>query len=106
MKWNIPVNAGTDAFRQDVVLDGLIYQLALRWNTRDRHWFLDIGVDDSVLLAGIKLNVSDDLFSQSRHIEGLPLGRLQVIDQDGLDRDPDETLFGERVMLVYDDAPV
>jgi len=50
--------------------------------------------------------ISDDLLAYARRIDGLPPGRLMVVDLDDHGRDPNETLFGDRVVLMYDDDQV
>jgi hypothetical protein len=102
----IPVTSTTDAFVQQVEMGGVIYDMEFSWNARDHHWSITIGRDGVVLVAGIKLVISDDLLAYSRRIEGLPSGRLQIVDLDDKDRDPDDTIFGNRVMLMYDDTQV
>lgn len=100
----IPVQSTTDPFSQQVELDGLLYDLTFLWNARDAHWSLTIGRDDVVLVKEVKLVIIDDLLAQYTRIDDLPPGTLSVQDLDGLDRDPDETLFGDRVVLVYEDT--
>ena len=102
----IPVQRTTDAFTQQVEIDGDVFDLTFLWNSRDHHWSISLGSDGSMLISGIKMIISDDLLSYARRIDGLPPGRLMVVDLDDQDRDPDETLFGDRVVLMYDDAPV
>jgi hypothetical protein len=102
--FTIPVPSGTDAFTEQVDLDGKLYELSLRWNARDRHWMMDISTGGATLLSGLKLVVSPDLLAFSRRIDGLPPGKLIVADLDGHDRDPDDKVFGERVMLQYEEA--
>jgi hypothetical protein len=100
----IPVQPTTDPFSQQVELDGLIYDLTFLWNARDVHWSLTVGREDVVLIDEVKLVIIDDLLAQYRRIEDLPPGIFSVIDLDGLDRDPDDTLFGDRVLLIYEEA--
>lgn len=97
----IPVTKTTDAFMQQVALDGVVYDLTFYWNPRGNHWFIDIGRDSVTLIRGVKLVNSSDLLQQFSRIEGLPSGVLQVVDLDGLDRDPDASNFGDRVQLRY-----
>lgn len=104
MIFSIPVQETTDPFSQQVELDGLLYDLTFKWNARETHWSLTIGRDDTVLIQQVKLVHIDDLLSQYQRIEDLPPGRLYVFDQDGLDRDPNETLFGDRVLLLYEET--
>jgi hypothetical protein len=102
----LPVQSGVYAFTQQFELDGVLYDMKFLWNPRDHHWSITIGRNGINLIVGIKLIISDDLLAYARRIDGLPLGRLMVIDLDELDRDPDETLFGDRVVLMYDDSQV
>jgi hypothetical protein len=104
MIYSIPVQSTTDPFSQQVELDGLLYDLTFLWNSRDNHWSLTIERDDVVLISEIKLIITDDLLSQYGRIEDLPPGRLFVQDLDGLDRDPDGLIFGDRVLLMYEEV--
>lgn len=99
--FSIPVSETTDAFIQQVDLDGVVYDLGFRWNPRDDHWFLDVGIDGVVSIAGIKLINTTDLLGQFGRIEDLPAGTLQIVDLDDLDRDPNADNFGDRVQLRY-----
>lgn len=100
----IPVPKTTDAFTQQVGLSGSVYDLTILWNSRDHHWSISIGRNGLVMIAGLRLIISGDLLEYARRIGGLPAGKLMIVDLDGLDRDPEETLFGNRVVLMYDDA--
>lgn len=111
--FKIPVPTTTDPFSQQVELDGLIYDLTFLWNSRDSHWSLTIARSDVVLIRGIKLitinalasglEPDNDLLYQFRRIEDMPPGKLYIQDLDGLDRDPDGTTFGDRVILIYEE---
>lgn len=101
----IPVQSGTDAFTQTVDLDGSLYSLAFRWNARDERWMLDVLSAGAPIISGVKLVTGDeDLLGRDRRIAGLPPGRLFVDDLDDLGRDPNEDLFGDRVLLKYETA--
>ena len=102
----IPVQRTTDAFTQQVEINGDMFDLTFLWNARDHHWSISIGQEGSMLISGIKMIISDDLLAYARRIDGLPPGRLMVVDLDDHGRDPNETLFGDRVVLMYDDAQV
>lgn len=100
----IPVAETTEAFIEQVDLDGFIYDLQFHWNSRDNHWFMDIGRDGVFLLEGVKLVASGDLISEFGRIEGLPPGLLSIVDLDGVDTDPNDVNFGDRVQLRYTEA--
>lgn len=100
----IPVlSETTQASTQEVDLDGRVYNLTLRFNARDGKWRLTFEVDGVVILRSLVLVIGEDLLSESRHIEELPPGNLIVRDVEELDRDPDGVVFGETVLLLYDD---
>ncbi len=100
----IPINAGTVVpFTQETDLGGRVYSLTFRFNSRDGKWRLTFEVDGVVILRSLVLVIGEDILSESRHVEELPPGNLIVRDVDGLDRDPDGILFGETVLLLYDD---
>ena len=100
----IPVNDTIDPFDLQVELDGRVYDLYFRWNSRGIHWTMDLGRDGTVLVYGIKLVVTTDLLSQYQRIADMPDGILFVDDLDGLDNDPNDTNFGDRVVLKYTDT--
>lgn len=100
----IPVSDTTDPFDLQVELDGRVYDLYFRWNSRDIHWVMDIGRDGTVLVYGIKLVNSPDVLIQFRRISDMPDGVLFIDDLDGLDNDPDDLNFGDRVVLKYTDT--
>lgn len=100
----IPVSETTDPFDQQVELDGRIFDLVFRWNPRGIHWSMDIGRDGNVLVAGIKVITDGDILNQYQRIADLPDGILFVDDLDGLDTDPDDENFGDRVVLKYTEA--
>lgn len=102
--FTIPVSDTTDPFDEQVELDGRVYDLAFRWNVRGNHWSMDVGRDGVVLVAGVKLVIIPDLLEQYRRIGELPEGTLFVEDLDGLDTDPDDENFGDRVILKYTEA--
>jgi hypothetical protein len=102
----IPVPTTTDAFTQQVEIGNIVYDMKFLWNARDHHWSITIGREGTDIVNGIKLIISDDLLAYARRVDGLPPGRIMVVDLDDLDRDPDETLFGDRVVLMYDDTTV
>jgi hypothetical protein len=104
MIYIIPTPTGLLSFNQQVELDGMVYDLYFRWNARDQHWALTISTNGVVLFAGIKLVISSDLLEYARRIDNIPPGKLYIEDLDGFFRDPDGDLFGNRVVLKYEEA--
>jgi len=97
----IPVSDTIDPFDQQTELDGVIYDMTFRWNSRDRSWHMDVGRDGIVLVSGVKLIETSDVLSQYQRINGLPVGVMSVVDLDGLGADPDDVNFGDRVVMQY-----
>lgn len=106
MRFTIPVNSATDAYEQSVLLDGTLYDFFFRFNRRELHWYMDISVDDTPLLHGVKLVHTSDLLQQFNYIEAAPTGQLIINDISGQFLDPGETGFGVDVLLQYEDANV
>ncbi len=92
------------AFTQVTELDGKSYLLAFRFNARDGKWRWTITFEDTVLVLSLPLVEDTDVLRNFDHVENLPPGTLQVVDLDGLGRDPDGATFGDRVILQYDEA--
>lgn len=100
----VPVRTEPLAYTMSVQLDGATYTLAFRINRRDGFWRMTLSRNGAVLLEGIKLVNGMDLLAQFGHIQDLPPGRLIVHDLDGRFTDPSETNFGDRVLLLYEEA--
>lgn len=92
------------AFTQTSELDGKTYLLAFRFNARDGKWRFSLTFEDAELFRALPLVQATDLTRNFRHVLNLPPGTFQVVDLDGLGRDPDTVTFGDRVILQYDEA--
>lgn len=90
-------------YTQQTKLDGSVYQLAFRWNSRAGRWFMDISSAAGVALAsGICLLSGVPLTYRRRETtSGMPPGHFLVYDETGAGRSPDLTTFGKEVKLVY-----
>ena len=87
-----------------VQLDGTVYQVRLRYNTRAGHWALDLS--DSVgtpLLSGVAVRLGVDLLAQFDR-EDLPAGRLFAMNWVSEFQEPDRDNFGTDVSLIYEEA--
>lgn len=100
----IPVSDTVDPFEQQIELDGVVYDMTFHWNPRGDAWSMDVGRDGNVLISGVKLIETSDVLSQYQRIGGLPAGAMSVVDLDGLGADPDDTNFGDRVVIQYTEA--
>lgn len=103
--FNIPVKKSSPrAFLLQVDLDGANFNLRFRYNVRDGKWRMTIEFENAVLVLALVLVESEDLLARMGHVEKLPAGTLLVRDLDLLGRDPDGTTFGDRLVLLYQEA--
>ena len=101
----IPIPLGTtQPFNEQVEIEQKNYDLTFYYNDRDGKWRCTIALAGDVLVRGLVLVNGLDLLRNLRHVEGLPPGTLFVHDLDGLDTDPSDTNFGDRVLLAYTEA--
>ena len=105
----LPVLSGTDeAHRFEVELDGSVYDLSLRWNTRESFWYLDVLRNGVAVLVGVKVVHASDVLAQFGHLGvtgDLPPGVFKVLDVNGADADPSSSTLGDSVLLLYNEAP-
>jgi len=86
-------------------LDGKVYVLTFRWNTRDGAWFMDLAdADGAILKPGIKLVCDWPLTAFRDTDPGLPPGMLSMFDTSGGQIDPTLDDLGTRVLLLYEEA--
>lgn len=101
----IPIfNNTSSRFKQNINLDGTIYNLYIYWNDRTEQWFLDIrDNEEEPILTGRLLSPNFPTLRQYVSYEGLPEGEFVLIDiKDDL-TDPDVTFdtINVRYQLVF-----
>lgn len=80
-------------------LDGNTYRLTFRWNTYAEKWYIDIvGLSNTVDIKSIALLGGKDLLATHGYLE---LGQLWVVDNAGINGDPNFDEMGERYTLEY-----
>ena len=88
-----------------VSLDGAVYVLTFRWNTRDGSWFMDISdANGDLLKPGIKLVCDWPLTAFRDTDANLPPGMLSVYDMSGAQIPPTLDDLGTRCLLLYEEA--
>lgn len=84
-----------------VVLDGAVFTLELRWNTRDEAWYMDLRTEaGDPILTSVKVVVDWPLAGRCVDARR-PAGALFAIDTSSERRDPGKDDLGSRVILVY-----
>lgn len=65
-------------------LEGQGYDIRLRWNARSESWFLYIGFTGQTPALKTRLTTNRDLLTVYRSNEGVPPGKLYLIDYEKL----------------------
>lgn len=100
----IPVRSDIPSYQFRIELDGTIYTLRFKWNTRMEIWIMDIADEqDNDLLNGIPVYTDVDLKQRFRQ-ETLPPGLFVAYDETGARRNADRDTFGNEVKLFYQEA--
>lgn len=89
-----------------VTLDGVDYDIRLRWNTRDEAWQVFFGLSGEDPVATFKATNGLDLLAPYKYLEAVPDGQLYMIDTVKINGRPGyyDTGLDKRYCLVYVDA--
>jgi hypothetical protein len=100
----LPVTADLAYQSFSMQLDGAVYTIRLRYNSRAGHWAMDLaGADGGLLVAGIALRLGVDLLSQHQGAT-VPPGRLFIMNFVDPYQEPDRQSLGRDVALIYQEA--
>ena len=101
----IPITPELLNYRFRIDLDGTTYTLAIRYNTRENRWFLDVATAAGVLiLSGIKVLLNVNLIERFAQSE-LPPGNLFILNSDeDSEVEPGLLDFGVNTLLLYEEA--
>ncbi len=98
----ITLAVGVPSYRLRATLDGVEFELVLRWSEREEHWYLDLHDANGMPLVGcIKVVVNWPLLYRFRSLEGLPAGELMAVDLRTPPQDPGLDDLGDAVSLCY-----
>ncbi|EPU2171380.1 phage baseplate plug family protein [Shigella sonnei] len=88
-----------------VTLDGVDYDIRLRWNTRDESWQCQIGLSGDDPSISFKVTNGLDLLKPYKYLESVPDGQLYIVDTVKINGRPGYTTTGrdKRFVLVYID---
>lgn len=89
-----------------VTLDGVDYDIRLRWNTRDESWQMLLGLSGDDPSITFKVTNGLDLLLPYKHLDTVPDGQLYLVDTVKMNGRPGYTNTGleKRFALVYIDA--
>lgn len=101
MSFGVPITSDFDDYSFTINLDGTIYELAFRWNSRKEKWFVSMSLEDGTPIVGMRPVIADwPPFARFRNAS-LPPGELMFIDTSGQNIDPGHDDLGSRVLLIY-----
>jgi hypothetical protein len=100
----LPVAADIADQSFSVQLEGAVYQVRLRYNTRAGHWALSLAdAVGSALLSGMAVRLGVDLLAQFVD-DRFPPGKLFAINWVDANQEPDRDNLGSDVALIYREA--
>lgn len=97
----LPGGVTTD-YQYRITLDGDAYDIRVRWNTRSESWYLYIGTTGRTSVLKTRVVVGRDLLA-AYSLDGIPPGKLYVVDMEKGYGRPSEDDFGidKRFRLLY-----
>lgn len=103
--WYLPTEQYPDQ-TYTVTLDGVDYDIRLRWNTRDQAWQMQLGLSGDNPSVIFKVTNGLDLLEPYKYIESVPDGQLYLVDTVKINGRPNyyDTGVDKRFALVYIDA--
>ena len=103
--WFLSTDDYTDQ-TSTVTLDGVDYDIRLRWNTRDESWQVIMGLSGEDAVATFKATNGIDLLRPYKYLEGIPDGQLYIIDDVAINGRPafGETGSSKRFRFAYIDS--
>jgi len=100
----IATRADFPSYNQRVELDGVIYNLIIRYNERMSRWILDIQDQEEIdILIGIPMLTGVPLMQQYVKAD-LPPGEFLLLHRDGTDINAEREDLGDTVNLFYQEA--
>lgn len=100
----IATRADFPSYNQRVELDGVIYNLIIRYNQRMARWILDIQDQEEIdILIGIPMLTGVPLLQQYVKND-LPPGDFLLLHRDGTDINAEREDLGDSVNLFYQEA--
>jgi hypothetical protein len=99
----IPVDNTSGKSVQRIALEGAVYTLTIRWNSRMACWLLDVAAaDGTTIISGLAIREGWPVTAPYvGRYAGLPPGILQALDPTGAHQEPTFDTLGDTVPLYY-----
>lgn len=102
MSLEIPLIANLPSYSFETILDGITFELTVRWNDRDGAWYLHLlDVTGAPVAMGLKLVANWPLLRLVPQDGRRPPGELYLFDTQGTGPAPTRTELGDRYRLNY-----
>ena len=102
--FEVPTFTDPSNYRQQIELDGVVFELSFNFNSRDNRWYLDIlDVAGVQLRSSMRLVTSMALMLRWKELTR-PAGELGMIDPSSQDLEATLDDIGVAVFLTYVDA--
>lgn len=100
----IPTRTDLGNYDESVSLDGDLFILQFRFNTRDSSWYLDLKLEDGTFIrAGLRLVPNFPLLRLLSRADA-PKGEIAVLDTRPVPAPPGQDELNKEVPLVYLEA--
>jgi len=100
----IPIRSDLPAFNERIELEGVIYNLDIRYNERMDRWAMDILTEEEIpIVSGLLLLTNVPLLDQLT-VADLPPGDFIMLDRANLQRDASADNLGEDINLFYQES--
>lgn len=100
----IPIDITQPDHNFTVDLEGTVFNLQFRLNSRTSRWHMDVRTEAGVeIVSGIPLVLNYPLLGRFKDVR-LPLGEFYVLDNTGANQEPNDEAFGSTHSLVYEES--
>lgn len=100
----IPLNSNRQSYQFSIDLDGVTYNMKVKYVERVDLWFMDIlDVSENPIVTGMPIQTNVDILAQITS-EEKPQGSFIAIDETGNNRDASVDTLGNDIKLIYEEA--
>ena len=99
---SIPTRTDLLEYREQITLDGILFRLLFKYNTRDDFWYVDLrDASDVPIKVGIKLLTGFSLLRLVADTNIRPSGTCVMLDPTDEDKEAGQLTLGVDASLLY-----